>query len=470
MEKPMLLLALALISVMEFPKGQANGKTKIEIWDGKGWVESELGTIDDLKSFTPAQTSTLSEYGARLDRQVRATGFFRTEQVDGRWWLVDPDGYLFITVGLCSVNQSHFSKERLEEYFGTKEKWAEATVIMLKSHGFNSLGCWSDWEAINAGRPRMPYFAHWNFMLTYKQRRDPKYGKKGFQNQCMPAFDPGFETYCDERARRLSATQDDPWLVGHFSDNELPFRPDSLTNFLSLPTTDHSYHAARKWWEARCEKLGKSKDDIEPPDQEAFITYLAERYYSVVNAAIKKYDSNHLYFGSRLHGRNISLPVFRGTASVDVVSINYYYSGPREQAQMRQWLKVSGKPFINSEWYAMAVDPEKVREIRGAGYRVKTARDRGLFYQNRVLGFLGNPGCVGWHWFKYGGQADTSHRGAVNRDYQPCRPLMDIMKTVNKQVYPLADYFLRERKPLEGKHDILFFGCLIRIIFSGMRR
>jgi len=263
--------------------------------------------------------------------------------------------------------------------------------------------------------------------LTYKKRRDPKYGKKGFQNQCMPVFDPGFETYCNDRARRLLATKDDPWLVGHFSDNELPFRPNSLTNFLALPATDPGYQAASKWWEDRRKTLGKAEDDIDTRDQQAFITFLADRYYSVANAAIKKYDPNHLYFGSRLHGRNINLAVFRAAAAVDVVSVNYYYSGPREKKQMEQWLEASGKPFLVSEWYAMSVKPAKVRQIRGAGYRVKTARERGLFYQNRVLGFLENPGCVGWHWFKYAGQEELSHRGVVNGDYQPCRPLMDIM-------------------------------------------
>jgi hypothetical protein len=445
MGRTILLFAASLIAVVHFSVDRVHGEEQIELWDGKEWVEREVRTVEDLRAFTPAQDIPLSKYGARLDMRVRATGFFRTEKVDGRWWLVDPDGHLFITVGLCSVNQSHFSKEMLKKHFGTKEKWAEATVTMLKSHGFNSLGCWSDWEHINEGRPQMPYFTQWNFMLTYKKQRDPKYGRKGFQNQCMPVFDPGFETYCDEHAQRLSAIRDDPWLVGHFSDNELPFRPDSLSKFLALPTTDESHKAARKWWDVRRRQLGKSEDDIDTHDQEAFIAYLADRYYSVVNAAIKRYDSNHLYFGSRLHGRNINLPVFRGTASVDVVSVNYYYSGPREQEQMRQWLDVSGKPFINSEWYAMTVEPERVREVRGAGYRVKTARERGLFYQNRVLGFLASPGCVGWHWFKYGGDEDISHRGVVNRDYQPCRPLTDVMKVVNRQVYPLADYFLRKK-------------------------
>jgi hypothetical protein len=39
--------------------------------------------------------------------------------------------------------------------------------------------------------------------------------------------------------------------------------------------------------------------------------------------------------------------------------------------------------------------------ITGAGWTVRTQKDRGRFYQNYTLGLLKQPGCVGWHWFKY---------------------------------------------------------------------
>ncbi|ABG41153.1 Agarase [Paraglaciecola sp. T6c] len=38
-----------------------------------------------------------------------ATGFFRTEKVDGKWWMVDPDGYLFFSHGPANVRMANMS-------------------------------------------------------------------------------------------------------------------------------------------------------------------------------------------------------------------------------------------------------------------------------------------------------------------------------------------------------------------------
>ena len=38
-------------------------------------------------------------YGGYKDTQAKATGFFRVEQIDGKWWFVDPDGHLFLSTG-----------------------------------------------------------------------------------------------------------------------------------------------------------------------------------------------------------------------------------------------------------------------------------------------------------------------------------------------------------------------------------
>jgi len=63
------------------------------------WVPTPVRTIEQVQGFRPTATVELSRYGGWKARRVKATGFFRTEQVDGRWWLVDPEGYLFLSVG-----------------------------------------------------------------------------------------------------------------------------------------------------------------------------------------------------------------------------------------------------------------------------------------------------------------------------------------------------------------------------------
>jgi len=59
--------------------------------------------------------------------------------------------------------------------------------------------------------------------------------------------------------------------------------------------------------------------------------------------------------------------------------------------------------------------------------------------------------CVGWHWFKYmdndlnDTQADPSNRdsnkGVVRIDYEPYAALMELMRPLNREVYPLTRFF-----------------------------
>ncbi|HBO46181.1 MAG TPA: hypothetical protein DD670_20110 [Planctomycetaceae bacterium] len=250
----------------------------------------------------------------------------------------------------------------------------------------------------------------------------------------MPVFDAEFETFCDEHARQLRDVKDDPWLLGHFSDNELPFRPDSLTNFLTLPENDAGHQFAKKWFESRLDAETRVDRQINSEDQAAFAQIVAHRYYSVVAKAIRKYDPNHLYLGSRIHGRCLHEATFRGSTPVDVVSVNYYHRWSVEHDRMTSWAKWSGRPLLVSEWYAQSLAAADT-DASGAGFRVRSGRDRGLFYQNLALGLLRQPECVGWHWFKYGGDGSGFCKGIVDRRYSPHTDTLELMGELNRQVY-----------------------------------
>lgn len=434
------MMRLSCLAVVYLAVGVVYGGTA-RVLDGEKWAEIEVRTVSDMDVPEGNSVIRLSRYGGWTDRKVEARGFFYTKKVGGRWWLVDPDGCLFISIGLCSVNQSGVDEAMLDEKFGSGEQWAVATGRMLKHYGFNTLGCWSDWQVFRSTSQPMVYTPRWNFMLTYKNQRDARNGERGYPNECMPVFDVEFERFCDEHAGQLAATRDDPWLLGHFSDNELPFRPDALANYLSLPKQDTGYKAARRWWDDRRRTLGKR--EIDRADQEAFMEYLSRRYYSIVSSAIKKYDANHLYMGSRIHGRTISPPVFKGARGcVDVMTVNYYHRWSAEQGRLKEWVRCAGVPYIVSEWYAQSVERPDAG-VSGAGFCVKSDRDRGLFYQNLTLGLIENGGCVGWHWFKYGGDGPGFHKGVVDRGYDPHTEMLDVMGEVNSRVYRLAEYFRR---------------------------
>ena len=407
------------------------------------WKTARAETVSALENFTPSDNVRISKYGGQLDRKSRATGFFRTEKIDGRWWLVDPEGYLFISAGVCSVGsknpkQHDLSKTELE----TEQNWATATHELLRSNAFNTLGCWSEWQLFQ-GNNKLPYTRRWNFMSTFGKKlklTKQGFGHTDYKRGAMPVFHPDFESFCDEYAKQLIETKDDPWLIGHFSDNELPFRPNLLDLFLALPKHDPGYKAARTWWDDYRRKTGDpDRKERSQEDQDAFLEYVADLYYSTVGAAIRKHDPNHLFLGSRLHGLCIRPPTFRGSKAVDIVSINYYHHWSPTAEHITRLAKAAARPVLMSEWYAMALPGAE--DVGGAGFRVKTERGRGFFYQNYTLGLLKHPDCVGWHWFKYSGDDDVRQVGIVDRNYRPYNDMLQIMRQLNQQMYPLVEFF-----------------------------
>ncbi|MBT7166468.1 MAG: hypothetical protein HN904_27040, partial [Victivallales bacterium] len=52
------------------------------------WVQQPTRTVAELAGFTPGAPLARSRYGGILAEKREATGFFRTEKVAGRWWLV----------------------------------------------------------------------------------------------------------------------------------------------------------------------------------------------------------------------------------------------------------------------------------------------------------------------------------------------------------------------------------------------
>ena len=197
-------------------------------------------------------------------------------------------------------------------------------------------------------------------------------------------------------------------------------------------------------------------DRIEHDDRAEFAESVAERYFGIASGAIKKVDPYHMYLGSRLHGQAVHMPgVFRACGKyADVVSANLYRVWTPDGKLTDKWVEWAGKPFIVTEWYAKGMD-SGMESLTGAGWTVRTQADRGKFYQHFTLHLLQNPGCVGWHWFRYQDndphdkQADPSDRnsnkGLVNLACESYAPLQDAMRDLNTQAPALIDYFRRRR-------------------------
>lgn len=84
---------------------------KVE-YEGKVHSEKELIAQRDkeLASLKGELMSDRSKFSGWKDGpRLKATGFFRTEKVDGKWWLVDPEGYLYLSTGIDIIRLSNSS-------------------------------------------------------------------------------------------------------------------------------------------------------------------------------------------------------------------------------------------------------------------------------------------------------------------------------------------------------------------------
>jgi hypothetical protein len=461
--RPILRALLAATALLAAPWaatsfGQTPSRT-VDVADKPGdkWMAKATRTLDDVPGAAGIKPDAgLSRFGGLTSRKEKATGFFHTATIDGRWWLVDPEGCLFLHRGVTSVSmlRSQGARTAWTRKFSSEADWAEQTTSLLRAHGFNGLGAWTDTERMRAVDPPLAHTRMWNFMAGYGKKRGGTYqksGHTGYPGDCIFVFDPDFEAFCDDYARQLAADKDDPWLLGHFSDNELPLRASALKNHLALPATDPGHQAALAWLRARRGAIATARD-VQPADLPAFLEFMVERYFRIVSRAIKRHDPNHLYLGARFHGSDLRFPeIFRAAGPhLDVVSVNYYRAWTPDPQRLAMWARESGKPVIITEWYAKGAD-SGLANTSGAGWLVKTQRDRGLFYENFTLGLLQSKNCVGWHWFKYidNDPADTrsdpsnrdSNKGILSNRYEPYTPLLDSMKRINERAYGLLDHF-----------------------------
>ena len=418
------------------------------------WHEYPTRTLDRLAGFHPVPDAPRSDaYGGRLDRKQRATGFFYPSKLGARWYLVDPAGNPYLKAGICSLTtgKSAANRKNLAARFGTAEKWAAETSDLLRANGFTGAGGWSDVDVLRTAPHRLAYCTTSNFMGDFgraKHLTHQQSGHLGYANDCIPVFHPDFPASCDETARKLASTKDDPFLLGHFSDNELPAPADLLDRALRLDADDPSRQAAERW------RADRKASDITDADRDAFRGFVYERYYQLTTAAIRKHDPNHLCLGARMHGPFLKSPAVMRAAGkhVDVLALNVYNYWTPPADLMAMWTAESGKPFLVTEWYTKGED-SGYPNTSGAGWNVPTQRDRGWFYQNFTLALLEAKNCVGWHWFKYldndpdDKTTDPSNRdsnkGLVNLKYEPYADLLSAMKALNANLYPLADWFER---------------------------
>jgi len=432
------------------------------------WVTYDALTVDRITGFVPKADPALDEYGGWQGTDVgNPDGFFRVRKIDGRWWMVDPAGNLFLAKSVASFSPggSARQKAKMREKFGNDAGWATAEIKFLKSCGFNSLGAWAAHVAFGATNQteRIPYTVIVSPMATFNRElkaagREADYFKnvkEGGSSYGFPfVFFPEFEKTAERVIAPVAKYANDPYLIGYFLDNEIQFQRGMLWKCLSAWPKDHpNRRAAQAWLDARKSRPGCTMRDVTEDDRLALVAHCLDIYLGTVTRILRKYDKNHMFLGSRFHLWNTEMrnPACFKVAGkyMDVISINHYNHWQPEQADMKNWEAWSGKPFMVTEFYVKGED-SGLANTSGAGWLVHTQDERGIFYQNFVNELLKSGTCVGWHWFKYSDndpenlRADPSNRdsnkGMVTWDFQRYMPLVERMKEINGRTYNLVRF------------------------------
>jgi hypothetical protein len=421
----------------------------------------------------------VNNLGSRTDKQVAdPTGFFHVRKIDGRWWIIDPDGYYFIHKGITSIRPgaTPLQRENFSKKWGSNTTaWVDDVKTLLKQYGFTGIGGFSDEANFQpTSTDPMPYTLICNFMSQYRSKRareHPGWGQYSISGAAVYVFDREWEEFCDEYAQTFVRYATDRNLLGFFSDNEQYFQTnttDMLKEYLQFPDGDPCKDSTVYWLRRRL-NLG---DDAPVPSYanistevlNEFLYYAARRYYKYVSEALKKYCPNHMYIGSRNFTRERTNEWFMRSQKgyVDVISVNYYNVWTPETGQLYNWELWTDAPLIVSEFYTKAMDTG-LPNTDGAGWKVNTQVDRGMFYQNYALALLQSKSCVGWHWFRYQDNDITpgandngdANKGIVNNNFDPYVELMYYMKDLNDKVYNIIDYFDND-VPLPDDNEIIY--------------
>ena len=406
-------------------------------WPGKARSEA------DLKKSWAAETAALQgsatnpapgrdEYGGFADTQARATGFFRVEQIDGRWWFVTPAGHLFYSVGVNGIGpgsgtrvtgradmfaalppalpgltnyparvpgrekvdgqQVNFYGANLQRRFGDDWRlpWARLTAQRFAAWGLNTTYGTGLSEALDQTPLNQPY-------VTYL---------RGFQtaNSIMGLPDVYAESFPNlvraEAMRQLTPRKNDPYLLGYFIGNEPPW-PGRESQFVDLvlqgPATE-----MRKHFQA-----GLANGDT-PEIRRQLVLDAFARYLAVINTAVKEADPNHLNLGIRFGGTPPDY-VIALARDFDVYSLNKYRWEPPPDYLNKIYALVH-RPMLLGEFHfgvpGRGLAPGLVLTMNQA--------ERGVAYRYYVEHAAAHPEVIGTHWFQWIDQPATGRPDGEN--------------------------------------------------------
>jgi hypothetical protein len=373
-------------------------------------------------------------YGGWLQLTGVKTGYFHTQQIQGRWWLVTPEGNAFFSKGVDNVSYAPEGKSSPKPPADIPA-WANATSQQLRGWNLNTLGAWSTRELYGTGMVYAPVID-----IAASVQRD-----LWLKGGVVDYFSEEFRAAADRVAvAKCAPLAKDPWLLGYFTDNELRWGKDwrsgdsLLESYLKMPETSVGFLKATELLKSR----GHTAANVTDEDRSEFLGLVAEEYAKVTSEAIRRHDPNHLVLGCRFAGYAGDSAMRAVGRHFDVVSYHSYNaSAPVER--LEQVARLSGKPVMITEFSFKAMD-SGLPNTKGAAKPVATQQERADGFARYVEALASLPYCVGFHWFEYRDEpmegrfdGENSNYGVVHIDFTPWDVLTARMKAVNARMEEL---------------------------------
>jgi hypothetical protein len=459
---------------------------------------TKVHSVGDIKKQHAAELAELAEStrpeqwnrfgGWANGPQLQATGNFRVEKYQGKWYFVDPDGKLFFSHGIDVISRYNdplkvmpghedwfksppegdkfFPTEGiLREKYGTEEYLPEYFQVVAKRlphWGMNTIGNWSALGLMERGD--MPY----TLQLTDFNWRMPLI--KGSKLKMYDVFDPRYV----ERMKTLISSQategslvlkslTDPMCIGYFIDNEINFgnreelayvkdvfkspkdqvAKQEFINGLKKKYSDISklnlaWKTEYGSWNALLEAEDVPKGRGYKRDGEAFFERTVDQYFRLAREAVKSQAPHRLYLGCRFVGTDSVRPVlYKATAKYcDVLTVNIYaHSVANFPVQ-----DYPDMPVLIGEFHFGILDRGMLHpSLCQAG---ASPEDRALAYTRFVQGALVHPNIVGTHWFQYRdqpltgrGDGEAYQLGFVDVTDVPYKELCEAARKVGENLY-----------------------------------
>ncbi|MGA2059907.1 MAG: hypothetical protein ABSG67_05455 [Thermoguttaceae bacterium] len=360
---------------------------------------------DEANSLGSGADFGYCELGGYKNTQAKSTGFFHVEQIDGKWWFVDPHGHLYLSMGINGAGAG-FELGGGRVRGEAAKPAAPSRVKRLEAWGMTTGG---------QGRPN-------TVMLRWNANRATMFlGLPDvYADDFAAGIDQSANTQCTQR-------KDDPLVLGYFIGNEPPWgdRESEVVDMI-LKGPDTATKAKLKDFLAQGDTSKRRKQ---------FVVEAFEHYLNLICTAVRKYDPNHLNLGIRFGGRPAD-DVMRLGRLFDVCSINVYEYEPTKQ--LDRAYRLSGRPILIGEFHIGV--PENGL---GSGLvQAMNQAERGIGYRYYVEQAASMDCFLGAHWFQWqdegvlgrmdGENYNIGFVDSTNRSYPE---LVDAAKAAHKRLF-----------------------------------